>query len=123
MPPRTWFAGVPLPPGPDGDALAPYIARSYGATHLLADLDAPGASGAAPAGPLPVVDPGPWRYDTAKGAWRPAAEVPRSAPPTSRPRQRSTGCWPAAARCRPGSPRPGSPPSWPGSARRAPAAA
>ncbi|WP_184395138.1 adenylyl-sulfate kinase [Nocardiopsis composta] len=76
MPPRTWFAGVPLPPGPDGDALAPYIARSYGATHLLADLDAPGASGAAPAGPLPVVDPGPWRYDTAKGAWRPAAEVP-----------------------------------------------
>src|SRR5690606_40955871 len=32
--------------------------------------------GAAPAGPLRVVDPGTWRYDTAKGAWRPAAEVP-----------------------------------------------
>src|SRR5690606_9237476 len=68
--------GPPRPPGPAADALAPYIARPYGATHPLADLDAPGASGAAPAGPLPVVDPGPWRYDTAKGAWRPAAEVP-----------------------------------------------
>ncbi|WP_017540685.1 adenylyl-sulfate kinase [Nocardiopsis halophila] len=67
LPPRTWTAALTLPPGAEGDLVAPYVARAFGATHVL---------GGEPAGgPLPVVDPGPWRYDTAKGAWRPAAEV------------------------------------------------
>ncbi|WP_017626812.1 adenylyl-sulfate kinase, partial [Nocardiopsis chromatogenes] len=71
LPPRTWTAALTLPSGADGDRVAPYVARAFGATHLFGDGDG-GVDGASP---LPVVDPGPWRYDTAKGAWRPADEV------------------------------------------------
>ncbi|MDA2811248.1 adenylyl-sulfate kinase [Nocardiopsis sp. RSe5-2] len=70
LPPRTWTAALTLPPGSDGDRVAPFVARAFGATHLLGD----GGAGE-DASPLPVVDPGRWRYDTAKGAWRPADEV------------------------------------------------
>jgi sulfate adenylyltransferase len=58
-------------------AVMAHVAAAYGATHLMADRTLTGgraesgADGAAPAAPIPVLQPGEWAYDRHAEVWRP----------------------------------------------------
>lgn len=91
LPGRTAFVVCTLPrgaaraAGPLGGtwsardvALAAHVAAAYGATHLLAVTggDGPEAERVmALRPPLTVLEPEPWRYDSAEGLWQPLTRV------------------------------------------------
>ena len=91
LPAGARIVPVPLPPQPDAGsgpagcarelAVHARIAAAYGATHLLADGDGPGADDL-PAGAelaasavIPIVASGDWAYDPRAEVWRPHALI------------------------------------------------
>jgi sulfate adenylyltransferase len=75
LPDGALIVPVPLPPRPDERVepgrdllLQAHVAAAYGATHLLAEEEAPDAA-------IPTVVPEPWAYDADVEVWRPVARI------------------------------------------------